>query len=110
MEIRIDEHPSTISQRIQFAKAVPPITDRPLVATDQMAIYGDDDLIGFASNVEGGCINLIVAFDDDEAEQIKSTVSGLMGITHKKLSVVPDVNEDEVEAQIVEGDDDEISD
>lgn len=107
MEIRIDEHPSTIAQREMFKNAVPPITDRPLVATDQMAIYGDDELIGFASNVEGGCVNLIVAFDETEAAQIKQTVSEQMGIKHSQLSVVPNVSEDDIDADLEEEDEDE---
>lgn len=109
-DIRIDEHPSTIAQRKQFAEAVPPITDRPLAATDQMAIYYDDDLVGYASTNEGGCINLIVNFSDEDANAIKSEVSQMMNVNHDKLSVmplVPDELLDQVEG--LEEDDDEIS-
>lgn len=95
-EISIKEHPSTIAQRKQFSMCVPPITDRPLAAADQMAIYIEDDLIGFASKAEGGCINLIVNFEEADAAQIRAEVSQQMGITHDKLSMIPDVSDDEM--------------
>jgi hypothetical protein len=93
-EISIKEHPSTIAQRKQFEASDPPITDRKLVAEDQMAIYFDEDLIGFASKAEGGCINLIVNFAEADAETIRTEVSGLMGVTHEKLSMIPEVTDE----------------
>ena len=109
-DIRIEEHPSTIAQRKQFAEAVPPITDRPLAAADQKAIYYQDDLVGYASTNEGGCINLIVNFSDEDANAIKSEVSEIMKVNHDKLSVmpiVPDELDDEFED--FQEDDDEVS-
>ncbi len=96
--ISIAEHPSTIAQRKQFEEADPPITDRTLAAADQMAIYFEDDLIGFASKAEGGCINLIVNFDEADADRIRAEVSDLMGVTHDKLSMIPEVSSDDLEA------------
>ena len=69
----------------------------PECAKDQMAIYLDDDLlIGYASTVEGGCISLIVTFDDSDVPEIKEAVSKLVGVQHARLAMVPDVpDEDE---------------
>lgn len=109
-DIRIEEHPSTIAQRKQFAEAVPPITDRPLAASDQMAIYYRDDLVGYASTKEGGCINLIVNFSDDDANAIKSEVSEIMKVDHGKLSVMPSVPDNlDADFEDFEEADDEIS-
>ena len=109
-DIRIEEHPSTIAQRKQFAEAVPPITDRPLAATDQMAIYYRDDLVGYASPNEGGCINLIVNFSEYDAYAIKSEVSKIMNVNHDRISVMPVVPDDLDEGfEDFEEDDDEIS-
>ena len=109
-DIRIEEHPSTIAQRKQFAEAVPPITDRPLAAADQKAIYYQDDLVGYASTNEGGCINLIVNFSDEDANAIKSEVSEIMKVNHDKLSVMPIVPDElDNEFEDFQEDDDEVS-
>ena len=109
-DIRIEEHPSTIAQRKQFAEAHPPITDRPLAAADQKAIYYQDDLVGYASTNEGGCINLIVNFSDEDANAIKSEVSEIMKVNHDKLSVMPIVPDElDNEFEDFQEDDDEVS-
>ena len=70
----------------------------PECAADQMAIYLDGDLlIGYASNVEGGCISLIVTFDDDDVPLIREAVSKLVGVTHGTLGMVPDIPDDMLE-------------
>ena len=77
----------------------------PECATDQMAIYIDgDSLIGYASNVEGGAISLIVNFEDQDVPLIREAVSKLVGVTHSKVGMVPDVPDDILE----DWDDDEI--
>ena len=70
----------------------------PECATDQVAIYLDGDLlIGYASTVEGGCISLIVTFEDDDVPLIREAVSKLVGVTHGTLGMVPDVPDDLLE-------------
>jgi len=70
----------------------------PECAIDQMAIYLDGDLlIGYASTVEGGCISLIVNFEDQDVPLIREAVSELVGVTHGTLGMVPDVPDDLLE-------------
>ena len=70
----------------------------PDCATDQLAIYLDGDvLIGYASNVEGGAISLIVNFEDQDVPLIHEAVSKLVGVTHDKVGMVPDVPDDLLE-------------
>jgi len=70
----------------------------PDCATDQVAIYLDgDSLIGYASNVEGGPISLIVNFEDQDVPLIHETVSKLVGVTHGKVGMVPDLPDDMLE-------------
>ena len=70
----------------------------PDCATDQLAIYLDGDvLIGYASNVEGGAISLIVNFEDQDVPLIHEAVSKLGGVTHDKVGMVPDVPDDLLE-------------
>ena len=70
----------------------------PECATDQVAIYLDGDvLIGYASTVEGGCISLIVTFEDDDVPLIREAVSKLVGVTHGTLGMVPDIPDDLLE-------------
>ena len=83
MGITIDLHPCT--------------KINPAVAVDQMAIYDDENLIGYASTIDSGCINLIVAFNDEEAASIKATVSNLMGVQHNEVSIVPELPNEQLE-------------
>ena len=70
----------------------------PECAADQVAIYLDGDLlVGYASNVEGGCISLIVNFEDQDVPLIREAVSKLVGVTHGTLGMVPDVPDDLLE-------------
>jgi hypothetical protein len=70
----------------------------PDCATDQLAIYLDgDSLIGYASNVEGGAISLIVNFDDQDVPLIHEAVSKLVGVNHSKVGMVPDVPDELLE-------------
>ena len=70
----------------------------PECAADQMAIYLDGELlIGYASTVEGGCISLIVNFEDQDVPLIREAVSKLVGVTHGTLGMVPDVPDDLLE-------------
>tara|TARA_R100001244_G_scaffold1471_1_gene2176 strand:+ start:122 stop:445 length:324 start_codon:yes stop_codon:yes gene_type:complete len=70
----------------------------PECATDQLAIYIDGDvLIGYASNVEGGAISLIVNFEDQDVPLIREAVSKLVGVSHSKVGMVPDVPDDLLE-------------
>ena len=70
----------------------------PECAADQMAIYLDGDLlVGYASTLEGGCISLIVTFEDDDVPLIREAVSKLVGVTHGTLGMVPDVPDDLLE-------------
>ena len=70
----------------------------PDCATDQLAIYLDgDSLIGYASNVEGGAISLIVNFDDQDVPLIREAVSKLVGVSHSTVGMVPDVPDDLLE-------------
>ena len=70
----------------------------PDCATDQLAIYLDgDSLIGYASNVEGGAISLIVNFEDQAVPLIREAVSKLVGVNHSKVGMVPDVPDDLIE-------------
>lgn len=70
----------------------------PDCATDQMAIYLDDDsLIGYASNIENGCISLIMPFEDEDVSLIHEAVSKLIGVTHTSVGVIPDVPDDMLE-------------
>ena len=70
----------------------------PECAADQMAIYLDGDLlIGYASTLEGGCISLIVTFEDDDVPLIREAVSKLVGVTHGTLGMVPDIPDDLLE-------------
>ena len=70
----------------------------PDCATDQLAIYLDgDSLIGYASNVEGGAISLIVNFEDQDVPLIHEAVSKLVGVTHGKVGMVPDLPDDMLE-------------
>jgi hypothetical protein len=70
----------------------------PECATDQVAIYLDGDLlIGYASNVEGGCISLIVNFEEQDVPLIREAVSKLVGVTHGTVGMVPDVPDDLLE-------------
>tara|TARA_R100000963_G_C4613845_1_gene83403 strand:- start:528 stop:845 length:318 start_codon:yes stop_codon:yes gene_type:complete len=79
----------------------------PECATDQLAIYLDGDLlIGYASNVEGGAISLIVNFEDQDVPLIREAVSRLVGVNHSKVGMVPDVPDDFLE----EYDDEELED
>ena len=79
----------------------------PDCATDQLAIYLDgDSLIGYASNVEGGAISLIVNFQDQDVPLIREAVSKLVGVSHNTVGMVPDVPDDLLE----EYDDEELED
>ena len=70
----------------------------PECATDQLAIYLDGDLlIGYASNVEGGAISLIVNFEDQDVPLIHEAVSKLVGVSHNTVGMVPDVPDDLLE-------------
>ena len=70
----------------------------PECATDQLAIYLDGDLlIGYASNVEGGAISLIVNFQDQDVPLIREAVSKLVGVSHNTVGMVPDVPDDLLE-------------
>jgi len=70
----------------------------PDCATDQLAIYLDgDSLIGYASNVEGGAISLIVNFEDQDVPLIHEAVSKLVGVSHSKVGMVPDLPDDMLE-------------
>lgn len=70
----------------------------PGCATDQLAIYLDgDSLIGYASNVEGGAISLIVNFEDQDVPLIREAVSKLVGVSHGTVGMVPDVPDDIIE-------------
>jgi hypothetical protein len=70
----------------------------PDCATDQLAIYLDgDSLIGYASNVEGGAISLIVNFEDQDVPLIHEAVSKLVGVSHGKVGMVPDLPDDMLE-------------
>ena len=70
----------------------------PDCATDQLAIYLDgDSLIGYASNVEGGAISLIVNFEDQDVPLIREAVSKLVGVSHSTVGMVPDVPDDLLE-------------
>jgi len=70
----------------------------PDCATDQLAIYIDGDLlIGYASNVEGGAISLIVNFEDQDVPLIREAVSKLVGVSHSTVGMVPDVPDDLLE-------------
>ena len=70
----------------------------PECATDQLAIYLDGDLlIGYASNVEGGAISLIVNFEDQDVPLIREAVSKLVGVNHSKVGMVPDLPDDMLE-------------
>ena len=63
-----------------------------------LAIYLDgDSLIGYASNVEGGAISLIVNFEDQDVPLIHEAVSKLVGVTHGKVGMVPDLPDDMLE-------------
>ena len=81
----------------------------PECAADQVAIYLDGDLlIGYASNVEGGCISLIVNFEDQDVPLIREAVSKLVGVTHGTLGMVPDVPDDYLEEEYDDETDDEL--
>jgi len=70
----------------------------PDCATDQLAIYLDGDLlIGYASNIEGGAISLIVNFEDQDVPLIREAVSKLVGVSHSKVGMVPDLPDDMLE-------------
>jgi len=70
----------------------------PDCATDQLAIYLDgDSLIGYASNIEGGAISLIVNFEDQDVPLIREAVSKLVGVSHGTVGMVPDVPDDIIE-------------
>jgi len=81
----------------------------PECAADQMAIYLDGDLlIGYASTLEGGCISLIVNFEDQDVPLIREAVSKLVGVTHGTLGMVPDVPDDYLEEEYDDETDDEL--
>ena len=83
----------------------------PECATDQLAIYLDGDLlIGYASNVEGGAISLIVNFEEQDVPLIREAVGKLVGVTHGTLGMVPDVPDDFLDEEYDDETDEELED
>lgn len=77
----------------------------PECAKDQKAIYLDGDLlIGYASTAQGGCISLIVTFEDADVPIIRDAVSELVGVQHDRVGMVPDVPDEDDDYDDLEDD------
>ncbi len=87
--IRIEEHPATISTRERNERLG---IDKPLTATDQRAIYIENDLIGFLTVGNNSCVNLIVHFNDVDKQMVLDEIASLMGEDYKRVSMVPEVD------------------
>tara|TARA_R100000152_G_C6782231_1_gene219179 strand:- start:7576 stop:7881 length:306 start_codon:yes stop_codon:yes gene_type:complete len=86
--LRVEEHPATTATRERYEKLG---IDKPLTATDQRAIYIDNDLIGFLTVGENSCINLIAHFNDDAKQTVLEAIGSLMGESYERVSMVPEV-------------------